>query len=280
MRKTGDSTRIDIGRWHRAVDGTRLTLIGHGEPIALAWSTPDTIRADTSGSARLASTIALPLVRTSSPAAETATLRLTGRYLYYADAGRFRPCRTGIDMRVAQEEANARLERAYLEAGTAPQSRVRVTVDGRFEQRPRIDSPGREDVLVVDRVVRVDPEGRCEREDASLTGTTWRLVQLGDRLLSFDAPEATLRLTASDSTVAGTGGCNRFGGRYRLDDPARVSFSGIAATKRLCEEATMQVEEGLLRALHEANRFRVVHQSLELFRGDTRLARLRQEGEE
>jgi heat shock protein HslJ len=80
--------------------------------------------------------------------------------------------------------------------------------------------------------------------------------------------------------VAGTGGCNRFGGRYRLDDPARVSFSGIAATKRLCEEATMQVEEGLLRALHEAGRFRVVHQSLELFRGDTRLARLQQEGEE
>jgi heat shock protein HslJ len=280
VRTTGDSTRIDIGRWHRAVDGTRLTLIGRGEPMAFSWSTPDTIRADTSGSARLVSTIALPLVRTSSPAAETATLRLTGRYLYYADAGRFRPCRTGIDMRVAQEVANARLERAYLEARTAPQSRVRVTVDGRFEQRPRIDSPGREDVLVVERVVRVDPEGRCEREDASLTGTTWRLVQLGDRLLSPAAPEATLRLTASDSTVAGTGGCNRFGGRYRLDDPARVSFSGIAATKRLCEKATMQVEEGLLGALHEADRFRVVHQSLELFRGDTRLARLRQEGEE
>jgi heat shock protein HslJ len=248
--------------------------------MALAWSTPDTIRADTSGSARLVSTIALPLVRTSSPAAETATLRLTGRYLYYADAGRFRPCRTGIDMRVAQEVANARLERAYLEARTAPQSRVRVTVDGRFEQRPRIDSPGREDVLVVERVVRVDPEGRCEREDASLTGTTWRLVQLGDRLLSFDAPEATLRLTESDSTVAGTGGCNRFGGRYRLDGASQVRFSRLASTKRLCEERTMRVEERFLDALQRAERYRVAHRSLELFRGDARLAHLQKEGEE
>jgi heat shock protein HslJ len=80
--------------------------------------------------------------------------------------------------------------------------------------------------------------------------------------------------------VAGTGGCNRFGGRYRLDGPTGLSFSGIAATKRLCEEATMRVEEGLLRALHEADRYRVVHQSFELFRGETRLARLQKEGVE
>jgi heat shock protein HslJ len=178
-------------------------------------------------------------------------------------------------MRVAQEEANARLERAYLEARTAPQSRVRITVEGRFEQRPRIDRPGREDVLVVERVVGIDPEGRCEREDAPLTGTTWRLVQLGDRLLSPGAREATLRLTESDSTVAGTGGCNRFGGRYRLDGASQVRFSRLASTKRLCEERTMRVEERFLDALQRAERYRVAHRSLELFRGDARLARFR-----
>jgi heat shock protein HslJ len=183
-------------------------------------------------------------------------------------------------VRVAQEEANARLERAYLDARRAPQARIRATVDGRFEQRSRIDNPGREDVLVVEAVVRIDPDGRCGPGDETLTETTWRLVQLGDRLLFPGAPEATLRLTASDSTVAGTGGCNRFGGRYRLDGPTGLSFSGIAATKRLCEEATMRVEEGLLRALHEADRYRVVHQSFELFRGETRLARLQKEGVE
>ena len=279
-RQQRDSTHSEVGRWHRAADGTRLRLLGPDDPATLAWTDPDTIRAGRSGVEDDASDIALPLVRTSRPVAATATLRLTGEYLYYADAGRFRPCRTGIDMRVAQEEANARLERAYLDARPAPQARVRATVEGRFEQRPRIDNPGREDVLVVERVVRIDPDGRCGPGDETLAGTTWRLVQLGDRLLSPGAPEATLRLTESDSTVAGTGGCNRFGGRYRLDGPTGLSFSGIAATKRLCEEATMRVEEGLLRALHEADRYRVVHQSFELFRGETRLARLQKEGVE
>jgi len=280
VHQTGDSTRAGIGRWHRAASSTRLTLTGGEETMSLAWTSPDTIQSGRSGVGDDAPRRAYPLVRTSSPMASPAPSRISGQYVYYADAGRFRPCRTGIDLRVAQEESNAALEQAYLEARPDPQARAMAVVDGRVEQRPRIESPGREEVLIVERVVRIDPNARCDPEDVPLAGTSWRLVQLDDRLLCPDVPDATLRLTESDSTVAGTGGCNRFGGRYRLSDSTGISFLRIAATKRLCEEATMQVEEGLLRALNEADRFRVAHRSLELFRGETRLARFRTMGDD
>jgi len=280
VHRTGDSTRAGIGRWYRGASSTRLTLTDGEKTMSLAWTSPDTIRAGRSGVGDDAPRMAYPLVRTSSPVAAPAPFRINGQYVYYADAGRFRPCRTGIDLRVAQEESNAALERAYLEARPGPQARAMAVVDGRVEQRPRIDSPGREEVLIVERVVRIDPNASCDPEDVPLAGTSWRLVQLDDHLLSPDVPEAKLRLTESDSTVAGTGGCNRLGGRYRLDGPTGLSFSGIAATKRLCEEATMRVEEGLLRALQEADRFRVAHQSFELFRGETRLARFQAMGDE
>jgi copper homeostasis protein (lipoprotein) len=89
--------------------------------------------------------------------------RLEGMYRYMADAGLFTDCSTGREWPVAMESANADLERAYLQARHEPGEPVWVRVVGRFLLRPPMEGPENVEMLVVDEVVEVDPEGICDK---------------------------------------------------------------------------------------------------------------------
>jgi len=71
---------------------------------------------------------------------------------------------------------------------------------------------------------------------------------------------------APDGVVTGTGGCNRFNGRAKIEDD-RIAFGPIASTKMACTPAAMDQEHKLHRVLEATRAFRVdaVQRKLLLF---------------
>ena len=85
----------------------------------------------------------------------------------------------------------------------------------------------------------------------SLAGTEWRPVIIGTDEISRHRPYFRF---GEDGTVSGNGGCNGFGGTYRLDDD-KVSFSRLASTRMACPEGdVMKQEHMFLQALEDARR--------------------------
>lgn len=93
--------------------------------------------------------------------------------------------------------------------------------------------------------------------DASLTGTQWQLVQLGDNttLAHEQRREPTLRLDADTGRVSGSAGCNRFMGSYSLNGN-RIDFSQMAATQMACAQG-MDTERAYLQALTRVQTWKV-----------------------
>lgn len=72
----------------------------------------------------------------------------------------------------------------------------------------------------------------------ALQQTWWRLVDIagGGPLVGLPAAQAQpahLLLHGAEARVTGSGGCNRFGGQYRLQGQS-LRFFGLSATLRLC----------------------------------------------
>ena len=106
-------------------------------------------------------------------------MTVDGMYTYLADAGIFEDCATGEKWPVATEGDKAALERAYTSSGVEPGSPLLVTVDGRVDLRPKIDGPGRENVLIIERFVRVRPRETCgSMTPMALENVSWALLEL------------------------------------------------------------------------------------------------------
>ena len=117
------------------------------------------------------------------------TLRLMGMYSYFADAGWFVECRTGIRHPVAQIGDNAALEHAYLGARSELLQPLLCVIDGRIQPMPPMEGPGVLPTLVVDRFVEVRPARNCVTPcDKSFTeATRWQLIEAaGVAASSFD----------------------------------------------------------------------------------------------
>ena len=74
-----------------------------------------------------------------------------------ADAARFRNCRSELGWPVAMSADYQALERAYTARRAAPGSDLLVTLQGRIEERPKMEGPGTEPTLVVEKFVRAMP---------------------------------------------------------------------------------------------------------------------------
>lgn len=85
--------------------------------------------------------------------------------------------------------------------------------------------------------------------DEPLVNTYWKLTHLGDAPVTpvEQRREAHLVLHVEDQRVAGSTGCNRLTGRYRLEGN-RLGFDRLASTRMACP-AGMQTEQAFLDAL-------------------------------
>jgi heat shock protein HslJ len=99
----------------------------------------------------------------------------------------------------------------------------------------------------------------------ALADTSWTLTDLGGTALAPDAP-ATLRFTATE--VAGTSGCNTFGGTYMTGGDA-ISFGALAANAIGCPGPVMTQEQAYFAALDAAQVYAVEGDTLTL-RGPSR----------
>lgn len=100
---------------------------------------------------------------------------------------------------------------------------------------------------------------------APLTGTHWKLIQLGNAQVSVPDSPREPHVVLQDGRAVGSGGCNRMSGGYTLDGE-RLKFTPMVATKMACEGA-MQHEQPLFDALSKTSAWRVNGKQLELLDG-------------
>ncbi|MCU0774395.1 MAG: META domain-containing protein [Ideonella sp.] len=111
----------------------------------------------------------------------------------------------------------------------------------------------------------VAPEGGgANVPRASLTDTYWKLVALGGQpaQVADGQREPHLVLHREAERLAGSGGCNRLMGRWRVDGEG-LAFSQIATTRMACP-AGMEQENRFLAALGTVARHRIEGEQLTL----------------
>jgi len=107
-----------------------------------------------------------------------------------------------------------------------------------------------------------------------LAGTAWQIIEIaGEAPVAESAPE--IEFLAEQSRMAGTVGCNRFGGEYFIDAQS-LRFGTLMTTLMACpSEALNDQERRALEALSAVERFEVADDELRLFGGDKVLFRAR-----
>jgi hypothetical protein len=102
-------------------------------------------------------TAALVVARATDPPPP----RLRGMFWCMADAPIFEPCGGQRRVPVAMEGDYLELERAYSIAGAVPGLPMLATVEGRLEERPKMEGEGTQPTLVVARFISISPTETC-----------------------------------------------------------------------------------------------------------------------
>jgi heat shock protein HslJ len=186
---------------------------------------------------------------------------LTGEAFYMADAAGFRECASGVTYPVAMEGNYLEFERACTRHGANPDSPVLMVVKGRFEKRPRVERPGKEITLVVEKVERVEPGNRCSqiRKGPALSDTKWRILSLmGKRIRAGKGVRGPMLLLKDDAPhrYMATVGCNRLMGSYWARGE-ELGFSPPASTRMECPEPLAKLEKALAKVLTETRGWRI-----------------------
>jgi copper homeostasis protein (lipoprotein) len=266
----------DVGRWRFASDDRTLLLFGGREaPVRFVLRDDGALRLLDLDGRPIQSSFNYELRRAPgafTPFEPRATLR--GAYVYFADAPTFTDCATGVRLAVAQEADSLALERAYVAAKQPPATPRLVLVEGRIVQRPPMEGPGPRATLVVEKFLRLgNPAEACPAPPANapLAGTRWRLTRLEDEPVIGGARkrEAWLQFDATQTRIAGSGGCNAISGSYAVDGAA-LRFSKVAATMTGCRDDAQQ-DRAFVAVLGRVQRWLVAGSLLEFIDADERL---------
>jgi heat shock protein HslJ len=99
-----------------------------------------------------------------------------------------------------------------------------------------------------------------------LVNTSWRLTNLGDRVIENpDGGNAvSLQLQPTNMRVTGFAGCNRMFGGYLLNAD-QLKFDQLGATKMACvDQSRMKLEQDYFQMLSAVARWKITGSSLEL----------------
>jgi uncharacterized lipoprotein YbaY/heat shock protein HslJ len=265
FRLTYDPAQIEPShRYH-----VRATISSGGRMVFTSTSAYPVI---TRGAPAKADIIVQPV---TAPTGNITSSRLEGTFVYFADAGLFTECRTGLRYPVAQEEDNAALERAYLAARPAPGTPVAVTLEGRVELRPKMEGEGFQEMLIVERFDRVRPGKPCASAvpAATLEGTSWKLIELkGQPVTASPGSREAHLVLLPEGKLGGSGGCNSFFGSY-VATPDSLRLTPAGSTMMACPEPLMKQEQDFTAALSAVTGYRIAADTLELLGGEQVLAR-------
>jgi len=280
LRDKQDISAYELGVWALSADGRTVTLDG-GREGATSWALKGsrTLRLlDRTGNS-IDSELPYDLSRLPVFEAMEPRLQLLGMFRYLADAPLFRDCHSELQWPVAMSDDYRALEHAYRARHTPPGSELLVVLDGRIEQRPKVDGPGTAPTLVVERFVRAIPGQTCEgREEGEgrpapagierraarpgIENTRWRPIRIGDQTVSVSGQnEPWIELEPRTQRFTGSGGCNRITGSYQAGEDT-LRFGRMMATQMACP--SIGAERAFLRALGQTRRYRVSGRMLEL----------------
>lgn len=258
-----------LGRWAWLADRGTLMLRGARNGPLRFEPTDGALRLlDTEGES-IDSELDYALRRAESFDPITPELRMRGMYSYLADAARFTECRTGRTMPVAQEGANAALERGYLEARSEPGAELLAEITGRIARRVPMEGDEAVPTVVPVAFHAVWPGESCGTPftDAELVGTYWKLVRLAETavLPIAEAREPHVVFNA-EGRLSGSDGCNRLMGGYEVEG-RRIELSELATTMMACPQGMEQADQ-FRAALGRAAAYRIAGSHLELYNDD------------
>lgn len=102
------------------------------------------------------------LVRKEAIQLATPQTGIIGMYLYFADVGLLTTCDTDKTYIVQLTPKTIELEREYLKRGKGPEFKLLVALQGDVEVRQRAEGKGKEEVLIVDKIIQIYPDLDCE----------------------------------------------------------------------------------------------------------------------
>jgi len=218
---------------------------------------------------------------TMSPEPETETpvpgedgIAIQGMFRYMADAALFQDCRTGKTFPVAMAGPYIDLETAYLNSGIEPGKALKVSLRGRYLERPAMEGNTNEVMLIVDIFQGISDSQDCQPSvHAELINTYWKLVEINGTAFrpSQGSRDTHLILSTDESRVHGFAGCNNFFGTYQ-NNGEHLSFSPLGSTRMACPDG-MEAEQAFLKALDQVDRAVVSGMFLEVFYLNQKLAR-------
>jgi len=266
LRAGRDESTYELGAWSLSSDGRTLTLDG-GRRGRASWGVRDsrTLRPlDPAGNA-IPSKPPQELTRAAGVQPMEPRTRLEGMFRTLAAAGRFRDCLSGLEWPVEMSADYAALERAYTERRESSGDELKVMLEGRIEQRPKLEGDRAEPTLIVEEFLSVVPGTSCgERyRDIGLEHNRWRPIEIGDQpvTVSDGQREPWIVLDPREKRITGSGGCNRISGSYETS-AGKLRFSQVVSTMMACP--SMATETAFLRALEATRRYRASGRTLEL----------------
>ena len=87
--------------------------------------------------------------------------------------------------------------------------------------------------------LQADNSTTSTKEQPVLTNKKWKLVELNGN--SIEKTEAFIMFN-NEGRINGNSGCNTFMGGYELQEGNRIRFTQVAATLRMCMDATVEPE--------------------------------------
>ena len=270
LGRSDDTNSDDIGSW--VVSSDRSTIVlkgGRDTPAMFKIKDDNTLRMLDVEGHDIESSLNYDLRRSKSPEPLEPRLAMRGMYRYFADAGQFTECLTRRKWPVAQEKNNAALESAYTKARLTAGEELLVNLEGQIAMRPKMEGPGAQPALVVERFIAISPGETCRARlsSAPLENTYWKLTRLGGKSVTV-APkqhEPYFVLDNKSKRIAGSGGCNRFIGTYQQNSD-RLAFGKIAMTFMACPEG-METERDFAAALEQVRSWKILGEQLELYDG-------------
>ena len=198
----------------------------------------------------------------------TEAFPMKGMFTYMADAAMFVECSSHKKYPVAMEKDFISLEQEYLSNIEEPGKAMLVTLKGSLVPRTKMDGEGEILSLVVEKFDKVWPRMDCQSSlsTATLINTYWKLVEIDGKPIKVPSKVRELHfiLRADGKTVKGFGGCNQFGGSYKVEED-KIKFGPIAGTLKFCSEI-MDIETSFIKVFSEANNYKIFGEKLELYK--------------
>lgn len=153
----------EIGRWVRAADSPRLDLyVAGSKRVQFLVEADASLRKLNTAGKPIPSELNDRLERLPQAALIEPRLKISGLFIYMADAAVITLCADGSRLPVAMEGDFRALQAAYLKARPPFGRALLASVEGRIATRPSMEeSLPPQDTLVVERFIRLSPQGSC-----------------------------------------------------------------------------------------------------------------------